>query len=495
MATKTKTNFLKKFLQSGPAGPIITAVAAGLYPIFFFFSNNYTLVNTWGHLGYFALYFLLIPIVGFAVIHRISKLSQFQKWHKYVLPFLNIFVFLFLMKVCLYAGLQKKMILGILLVAGLFTFFLHHHLKKVIVLQFVLAFIGLFSLIPTVIKQISYSRDWLIQPDAIEEVVFKSTPNVYFIQPDGYVNFSELKKGHYGFDNSEFESFLAEQNFINYPTFRANYATTLSSNSATFAMKHHFYNKGTSMSEALNARDLIVSDNSVLRVFKNNGFKTHLISELPYLLLSRPKMGYDYCNYSYDAISYIGTGLKDPRDVVAIMEPIVGQKTDQPNFFFVEIFNPGHIINRKTSSKSREGEKVRWLKSLNRANKKLISLLTVIKEKDPNALIIISADHGGSVGLNYSREIYKKTQERDMIYSMFSSQLSIHWPNTIPNYEGQLKTPVNLFRFVFSYLSEDASYLENLQEDETYIVIKKGAPRGIYKYIDTSGNIVFEKVN
>jgi hypothetical protein len=491
----TKTNFLKKFLQSGTAGPILTAVAAGLYPIFFYFSNNYTLVNTWGHLGYFILYFLLIPVAGFVVATRISKLSQFKKWQKYVLPFLNIFVFLFLMKVSLYAGLQRKMILGILLVAGLFTFFLHRYIKKVIVLQFVLAFIGLFSLIPTVIKQISYSRDWLIQTDTIEKVVFKTTPNVYYIQPDGYVNFSELKRGHYSFDNSEFESFLAKQIFTNYPAFRANYATTLSSNSATFAMKHHFYNKGISMSDALNARDIIISDNSVLRVFKNNGFKTHLIIELPYLLLSRPKMGYDYSNYSYDEINYIGTGLRDPRDVVETLEFVLEQETDQPNFFFIEIFNPGHIVNRKSGSKGREAEKVRWFKSLNQANNKLISLLMVIKEKDPNALIIISADHGGSVGLNFSREVYKKTQEKDLIYSIFSSQLSIHWPNTTPNFDGQLKTPVNLFRFVFSYLSEDESYLENLQEDDTYIMINEGAPRGIYKYIDTSGNIVFEKVN
>ncbi len=495
MTAKTKANFLKKFLQSGTAGPIVAAVAAGLYPIFFYFSNNYTLVNTWGHLGYFALYFLLVPIVGFVVAHRVSKLSLFQKWGKYILPFLNIFVFLFLMKVCLYAGLQKKMILGIFVVAGLFTFFLHRHFKKVIVLQFVLAFIGLFSLLPTVIKQISYSRDWLIQPDDIETVVLKSKPNVYFIQPDGYVNFSELKKGHYGYDNSEFEGFLAQEGFTNYPDFRSNYATTLSSNSATFAMKHHFYNKGTSMSEALNARDLIVSDNAVLRVFKNNGYNTNLISEMPYLLLSRPKMGYDYCNYSYNEINYIGTGLRDPRDVIEPLETILNEKPDQPNFFFVEMFNPGHIVNRKAESKGKEIEKAEWLESLEWANEKLTALLTMIKEKDPGALIIISADHGGSVGFDYSREIYKKTQERDLIYSMFSSQLSIHWPDTIPNFQGRLKTPVNLYRFVFSHLSEDESYLQNLQEDETYIVINEGAPRGIYKYIDTSGNIVFKRVN
>jgi hypothetical protein len=495
MTAKTRANFLKKFLQSGTVSPVVAAVAAGLYPIFFYFSNNYTLVNTWGHLGYFALYFLLLPVVGFVMANRVARLSPFEKWRKYLLPFLNIFVFLFLMKVCLYAGMQKKMILGILVVSALFTFFLHRHLKKVIVLQFVLALIGLFSLLPTVIKQISYSSDWLIQPDNIEAVVFKTKPNVYFIQPDGYVNFSELKMGHYAYDNSEFEAFLAKEGFTNYPNFRSNYATTLSSNSATYAMKHHYYNKGTSMSEALNARDLIVSDNAVLRVFKKNGYKTNLISELPYLLLSRPRMGYDYCNYNYNEINYIGTGLRNPRDIIEPLASILEEPSDQPNFFFVEMFNPGHIANRKEDTKGREIEKAEWFESLEWANEKLTSLLTLIKEKDPGALIMISADHGGSVGFEYSRMIYTKTQERDLVYSIFSSQLSIHWPDTIPKFEGHLKTPVNLYRHVFSYLSEDESYLQNLQEDETFIVINEGAPRGIYKYIDSSGNIVFKRVN
>ena len=174
---------------------------------------------------------------------------------------------------------------------------------------------------------------------------------------------------------------------------------------------------------------------------------------------------------------------------------MLNEKSDQPNFFFVEMFNPGHIVNRKAESKGKEIEKAEWFESLDWANEKLTALLTVIKEKDPGALIIISADHGGSVGFDYSREIYIKTQERDLIYSMFSSQLSIHWPDTIPNFDGRLKTPVNLYRFVFSYLSEDDSYLQNLQEDETFIVINEGAPRGIYKYIDSLGNIVFKRVN
>ena len=272
---------MSRFLRSNKEMPLLAAVGAGLYPIFFYFTNNYTLINTSRHLAYFAVMFLLVPMVIFYAAHRIAKLDVFESWRKYVLPFLNIFTFLFLLKVCLYAGLQKKLIVLIFVASLIFAFLLYKHLKKIIVVQFILAIIGLVSLVPTVITQINYTDEWMIQPDDIENASFTKKPNVYLIQPDGYVNFTELNKGYYNYDNSKFESFLLENNFTNYPNFRSNYASTLASNSATFAMKHHYYNRGTSFSEAINARNVLISSNPVLDLFKKNGYITHFWHKNP----------------------------------------------------------------------------------------------------------------------------------------------------------------------------------------------------------------------
>ncbi|MCH9659850.1 MAG: hypothetical protein K0U54_02955 [Bacteroidetes bacterium] len=46
---------------------------------------------------------------------------------------------------------------------------------------------------------------------------------------------------------------------------------------------------------------------------------------------------------------------------------------------------------------------------------------------------------------------------------------------------------------MFSYLTENPSYLEYLQENASYTIINKNAKKGIYKYIDDSDTIVFEK--
>src|SRR5690606_4980622 len=150
-------------------------------------------------------------------------------------------------------------------VAVLLAFLLRKFFKKIIAFELILALIGIFTLAPVVWKQLNYSKEWMEQPDNIESAIFKKRPNIYFIQPDGYVNFSELKKGNYNIENSQFESFLAENNFKTYPNFRSNYAATLPTNSAVFMMKHHYYNEGSDFTETINARNVVISDNSVLQ--------------------------------------------------------------------------------------------------------------------------------------------------------------------------------------------------------------------------------------
>jgi hypothetical protein len=288
VGNNNKQNRLQKFISNGKSYPILTAISAGLYPVLFYYKSNYTLVNSWGHFGYFMLMFLLLPIIIFVIAHRISKLKIFLKWQKHVLPFLNFFTFLFLLKVCLYAGIQKKILVLVFVIAILFALFLYKHLKKVIVIQFLLILLGAFSLFTTVYKQLTYTDLWTTQPDTIAQAKFKKKPNVYFIQPDGYVNFSEINRGYYDIDNSKFETFLVENDFEIYKDFRSNYASTLSSNSATFMMKHHYYNNGENFSEAINGREIIITKNNVLNIFKKNNYKTYFITEMPYFLLNRP---------------------------------------------------------------------------------------------------------------------------------------------------------------------------------------------------------------
>ena len=129
--------------------------------------------------------------------------------------------------------------------------------------QFLLAIIGVFTLVTNISKQLNYSKDWMIQPDEIEKAVFKKRPNVYFIQPDGYVNFSEIGKGYYEIDNNAFKQYLEQNDFKIYDDIRSNYNSTLVSNTSIFMMKHHYLNSGFNFTETIDGREIIIDQNTV----------------------------------------------------------------------------------------------------------------------------------------------------------------------------------------------------------------------------------------
>ncbi|MBT8261709.1 MAG: hypothetical protein KJO05_02735 [Bacteroidia bacterium] len=488
-------NKLTAFFQNKKLFPAFVGFASGLYPIIFYYSNNFSLINSWRHLGFFICLFLFVPMVACYLGFRIFNMEMFKRVKKFLLPFLSVSFFLVFLEISLFASLKVWLTLGIIVIAVIAAILLHRHLKKIMIIQFILAFLGLFTLVPTLIKQFSYSDEWMVQPDNIEEGVFKKKPNVYFIQPDGYVNFSELDKGFYQIDNGEFKSFLEDEGFKLYDNFRSNYNSTLLSDMATFAMKHHYSNSGFNFTEVINAREVIVGSNPVINLFKKNGYKTHFIAEWPYLIANQPEIGYDFSNFSNKDVSLIGTGYSKAKEIFEPLIQSIEQDSLQPKFYFVQMFMPGHVPAQKEDTKGAKIEKELWIQRLDSANIALTRAVKIIKERDPNGLILIMADHGGYVGMDYTLQIRRKSEDRNWVYSIFSSQLAIRWPdNQAPEYDVKFKTPVNVFRILFSYLTENESYLNNLEEDASFLKIEIDAPKGVYKYIDESGNVIFKKI-
>lgn len=492
MSASTKQSIIQKFLKSSKPYPVLTGILAGLYPVLFYATNNFTLINTWGHFVYFVLAFLVVPILLISVIYYVSSFFNKGAFSKYVTPFLGTFFFLFLMHISYFGSLKKKISVGLLLLACLVALFLWKHFKKIMLVQGILAIIGFVVFLPKIFNALTYDDSWKTVAKSLDQIKFVKTPNIYFIQPDGYVNFSEISKGYYGQEENELKEFLTINGFDLYPDFRSNYASTLTSNSATFTGKHHFYDKGLSL-ETYNARNTIISDNWVLDILKQNNYTSHFITELPYLLLNRPSMGYDFCNINYDQVSYIGTGLGDEVETYKPLQEAIVAKTDKPKFFFIEIFNPGHIHGNSSNSEGKVREKELWFESVKQSNSKLESHISLIKKLDPQALIVIMADHGGFVGFDYTGQVFTKTQDRDLLHSIFSANLAIMWPNN-DSYKGEkAQSAVNIFKMLFSYLSDDQKIMETIEDNSSFLVIKDDAAPGVYKVLDNKGSVTFEK--
>ncbi|MBU2939662.1 hypothetical protein KO494_08940 [Lacinutrix sp. C3R15] len=483
-------------MQSKIEYPIIAAVAAGLFPFVFYYSRNFTLINSWSQFLYFLVYFLVIPIVVFKLAYLLcNKISFFKPAKKFALPFLNFSWATYLL-IHVSIGFRIKIIFISILLVLLATFLLYKYFNKVIVFQFVLAIVSAISFLNFFVFNVKNSQKWLVQPDAIEEVVFKKKPNIYLIQPDGYANISELNTGYYNFDNSQFETYLQNKDFKIYADYRSNYYSTLSSNSSLFAMKHHYHNAPVNkVTELYNARDVIVGENPVLKILKNNNYKTHLLLDKSYLLYNRPKLFYDTCNISLKELPFFSKWLAVNKDVLKDFKTNMSINKEANNFYFIEQMSPSHITNRREPGDIAKSEREKYLSKLEETNIWLKQIIDYISAKDKNSLIIIAADHGGFVGMNTTKESLVKSEERDLVYSIFTSQLAIKWPENTPEFDAKLKTPVNLFRILFSYLSENESYLENLQEDKSYTFIEKGAPFGVYELINEKGEVVFKELS
>lgn len=477
------------FLSKDSVLPLIAGLASGLYPWAFYFTNNFKFVNSWGHFYFFLLVFILCPTISYYLIYFVMRKKYPELYKRIVLPFISSFVFFFLSMIALFAYVgYKKVLLALFLaaiVAACCTYF-KKLFPKVLVLQFLLVLTTVYTLAYLAKESILNSDEWLKQPAAIENVRFKKKPNIYVIQPDGYVNFSELNKGHYNFDNSAFEEWLKYEDFVLYNDFRGNYTSTLTSNSAMFAMKHHH-------DEILNERKVIMDLNPVVQIFKSNGYKTHFFAEKPYLIVNRPKVSFDYMNFDLNDIPYLSKGLDSRRAIFEDLPTALGQE-EEANFYFFEKILPGHITTFKDKAKPKEIERERYLENIQKANEWLKELIGMISAHDPDAMIVVVADHGGYVGWEYTQQYQIKSQDRDLLYSAFSSALAIKWPgNDKPDDKLQFKSSVNLFVNLFAYLSNDDELLKYKQEDASFIKIQEGAPEGTYKVIDGDGNIIFEK--
>lgn len=486
--------FLKKsirFLAQDVLLPFRAGLAAGLYPMAFYISNNYDFVNSQDHLLFFITRFLVLPIAIFYVFYFLMRKNHLSFYKNKVLIFLNALVFFTLTVLAVYAVIRWKhlLLIGLLtFVTFVLSFFVKKLTQKLIVIQFLLLLttsVGFYKIIK---KHLSYSDAWLEQPDAIQDVVFVKKPNIFVIQTDGYVNFSELSGGYYNYDNSAFEKWIKEKGFTAYSGVRSNYKNTIYSNSSMFSMKHHYYN-------TLNERDVLMNRNAVISIFNSNGYKTHAFLEAPYFIINRPKIKFDYINYSYDELPYFTRGLSNRRDILTDFKN-AWKKNTAPNFFFFEKLQPWHIPTKVYNSKGKEQERILYLERLENTNDWLREILTLIEQYDPNGLVIIMADHGGFVGMESTAEAVHKLEDRDKIYSVFSALFAVKWPdNQSPHFDDKFKTNVNLFRILFSYLSEDESYLNYLQEDASYLQIEENNGEAAYKAIDTKGNILFEKHN
>jgi len=488
---------LTEFIKSDKRYPIISALAAGLYPLLYNYDSNFVLVKSTEQLVAYCFTFLVLPILcTFLAIWLTTFIGLLRPLKKFSIPVVNFCFFSGLLVLSAF-GTNRKLLLIAVMIAGILGFLLYRHYKKIVLIQLLMAVIGLGSLIPYLIRELQYDNSWQQLPDEIAKARLVKRPNIYFIQPDGYTNPAELGKPPYDFNNANFETFLDEKGFISYKGFRSNYSNTVTSNSATFAMRHHYYNGPYEDGKTPNRyRKIIAGDNPVIEILKRNGYKTHLLLDHSYLIINRPEILYDYCNINYRDIPILSRGFSKTNDLLTPLSGLIDANGPEANFYFIEKIRPGHIAVRESDSKGREAEREAYLQKLGWANDWLRDMVELITLKDPDALVIIMADHGGFVGWDYTAQRRKKTENEALIRSVFSALLTIKWPqNKPPSFHQELKSGINVFRLLFAHLAQNPGYLDHLEANESFMIVDENTPFAVYKVIDDANRVIFEAVD
>lgn len=496
MKDKNNKNLVSQINDNQVLKILLSGLGVGLYPTLYFFSRKPDILTSWSHYAFFGVTFIAIPIIIFLVIQKWIPFKKSLVKNK-IHTFFSVSLFFFFLQLILFTQHHKKLTLLAIVLGFIIAHFLWKHIAKIILLQLILAILTLPLIYKAVQLRNSYSTTWMQQEDNIEDAVFKKKPNIYFIEPDGYVNFSELNKGFYKIENREFEQYLDQRGFVAYPNFRSNYPTTLASNASFFSMKHHFFNKDLKSEEVQFARDIIFNTNPVLEILKKNNYTTNYITDTPYLLSNRPKMKYDATNYGFWDVSFIDNGIRDQRaNVLEDFKRLRIINDERPSFFFIQYLEPWHIHTREIGSAGKEKEREMYRDRLYDSNAKMQQIIDIILENDKEALIVMMADHGGYVGMDHGQMAYTKSTDRDLVHSIFSTILAIHWPNDDnPSFATETGSSVNLFRMLISYLSEEPKYLDHLQDNSSYIILKEGVEHGIYQYIDNFGNVTCKPVS
>jgi len=479
------------FISSPKDVPLLAGFSIGIYMVLYYYSKNFGLANSWQQLLFFTTYYMLLPITVIYAGYKFFSKAAFAVYKRHFLFVATIGFMGFYLLQLSFVGMPKKGIfIAFIVVVTALSFKFKNYYKFFVLL---ILFLSLFNITPVLRMgyiAVTSSSEWKEQPDAITKIVFKETPNIYYIQPDGYTSFKNLRDSNHNFDNSAFESFLTQNGFTLYDDYRSNYFSTLLSNTSMFSMKHHYLERNI---DAYAARGIIIGDNPVLDILKHNGYKTHFVTEKPYLIINRPKMGYDDCNIDYFDMPFIKDGWDDNQDLKVGLEDAMMSQQLGGNFYFIEKMLPGHIHGLKIYSEGAVKEKKIYLEAVKQANMWLTETIRFIEQKDPDALIIIAADHGGFVGLDYTLQSLEHTHNKQLVHAIFGAVAAIKWNSPVhTRYDERLKTSVNLFRTVFSFLARDTKYLSNLQENGSYIHTQK--PAGNYRYIDNEGKIVFDKI-
>jgi len=482
--------FLKSLDKTGYEA-LLASFVAGLYVTVFYHLNNLTMLregDIFVIFGIVTLPLLSLTIVLYYPLHLLGKGHQAQM----VVVFLVSVFLVFLLRPALVGISFVSSFLGIfgadhyilanilfvLIPSTLLTIVFKNNLSKYAIVLGIMTVAAVLMNFGQTIGNSAVNAGVKKLSPQLQSVFLKETPNIYFLLADGYGSFAYMKE--HRIDVTNLTEYLSDNGFHLYEDTYSNYQPTTSAIPAMLDMDHHYYSltgHDVNFSEVSKAsRTVIGGENNVSYILKRNGYSIQYIHNSNYLLLQGCSA--DVCFPPSDGLAGVKiilshmfkTNLLSEEDKawksITIEQlrkevaTLIDDDKNSPRFQYIHIFKPGHALNKVVGICDENSELEKYAQRVESAGQLLRQQIDEIIVRDPEALIIVSGDHGPFISkkCNWGDYIDNTSDYRDRAGAI----MAIRWSKSYAGeYDERIVSTVNLFRYVLASLAEDETPLLN----------------------------------
>lgn len=306
---------------------------------------------------------------------------------------------------------------------------------------------------------------------------FKKQNSVYYIVPDAYTSLQTMRD-IYGIDDTAIRTFLLNNGFsIQEPAY-SNFQTSIYSIATVFSQKFVTIPDSKIATRSYHDRymdGLIMGGkNKTIKTFIDNGYDIYLRNGTP--LSQNPIIKKMYDN----PVNFYGINLADIELFfvwVAYLRisPYIAQNTDEQLYLLVKNLQPTqrakfvyvqpkhtHVDEHICFSQGpvNFNSVKTYQKQIQCMNESLKKTVLHITENDPNAIIIIQADHGRIDVGDFTREQQFQLSNHILF--------TVKWPDECSYLGDERYTPVNLFNRVFACLAGQKPDYHKMQPDDGF---------------------------
>lgn len=484
-----------------PIHPILFAI----YPILFLYTNNISLLQIdhiyikiiWSVCGTFILWGIVnmfiknkyksAAIVSLIVLQFFSYGHLIEALHRFPEKIIGISSDLYLS-------------LNYILIAFITIYLIVKYHKKYLSVSGFLNFLGFLLLVYPVFATLTYyekakinstiqERNVPVSLVSTEHFPELARPDIYYVILDGYAR-GDILKSLYEFDNSEFYHSLNDRDFIVLDRSLSNYAQTSLSLASSLNMNYI-----DSLIQGINpdsddnsSLQNLISNSIVVKMLKEKNYKFITFSSgLSFFEIKNSDL-YISLNVSINEFENLlieTTPLRLIRKMVSKPSPLSVHRDNilftlneipridrdySPKFVFAHIIapHPPFVLGRDDNDKF-ENEKLiygdgshyhsmkeelqfeykdKYLRQLKALNIKVLDMIDAIlrNNKNKESIIILQADHGPRLMLNWENPDSKGIDETFPILNAF------YLPKRLEVKPVSDLTPVNSFRFIFNQL-------------------------------------------